>query len=464
MDDLNNADTAHILKVLAINICEFEPATITPHGLHIAKMGITDTIGVTIAGLQETCVQVLLKTPGVGDSIGPALIFGTNRRTSALDAAFLNGTASHALDFDDFSSVMGGHQSVPLVAPLFALADELGLSGQTIIEAYVVGLEVEHRFALAVHPHHYDKGWHPTSTLGIFGTVAACAYVKNLDVEKTATALAIAASMASGLKANFGTMTKPLHVGHSARSGLLATYLAAGGFEANTSIIEHQQGFLNVYNGKGLFDPKPLIESWSVPLNIELPTLSLKQFACCGSMHQAIFAMLDLAKGEDIDPTCVAGVDIRLHQRRLLHTNNQFPTSVLQAKFSVQYAVARVLQYRTLLLKDFAEDTIADPAVRRLLYITSVHPLHETGEGPNGLWDARVSVTLNDGRVLTRDVINMVGRCGDNAMTCDELHEKFNDCSGFLLSKETSDQVFNSLMSLEQCGHLGDITKFLAAE
>ena len=122
MDDLNNVDSAHILKVLAINICEFEPATITPHGLHIAKMGITDTIGVTIAGLQETCVQVLLKTPGVGDSIGPALIFGTNRRTSALDAAFLNGTASHALDFDDFSSVMGGHQSVPLVAPLFALS------------------------------------------------------------------------------------------------------------------------------------------------------------------------------------------------------------------------------------------------------------------------------------------------------------------------------------------------------
>jgi 2-methylcitrate dehydratase PrpD len=162
--------------------------------------------------------------------------FGTARRTSSLDATLLNGTASSALDFDDFSSIMGGHQSVPLVAPLFSMAEELGLSGRTIIEAYVVGLEVEHRFALAVHPYYYDKGWHPTSTLGIFGTVAACTYAMNLSVVKTGTALAIAASMASGLKANFGTMTKPLHIGHSTRSGLLASYLASGGFDANSSI------------------------------------------------------------------------------------------------------------------------------------------------------------------------------------------------------------------------------------
>lgn len=463
MDGLTAGDSKEILGTLAKQICGFDPARISAHGLHVAKVGITDTVGVTLAGLPEACVQILLKTPGVADAIGPALMFGTSQRTSALDATLINGTASHALDFDDFSSTMGGHQSVPLMAPLFALADERNLTGRHIIDAYVVGLEIEHRFARAVHPHHYDKGWHPTSTLGIFGTVSACAYAMNLGIEKITIAMAIATSMASGLKVNFGTMTKPLHVGHSARSGLLACYLAEGGFEANPSAMEHHQGFLNVFNGEGLFNPTPLTEKWSDPLDIELPTLSLKQFACCGSMHQAIFAMLELAKDEDIDPGRVTSIDIGLHARRLRHTNNPFPESVLQAKFSVQYTVARALNDRVVLLKDFEGEAFFDPDIKRLLDITTAHPLPEDGLGPTGQWDASVSVTLNDGKVLRRDVMDMVGRSGDNAMSRDELREKFMDCAGPVISGDASAQAFDALMALETFDDLDDVVSFLAA-
>ena len=462
MDGLTAADSQNILGTLARHISSFDPARISDHGLNVAKVGIADTIGVTLAGLPEACVQILIKTPGVGDAIGPALVLGTSQRTSALDATLINGTASHALDFDDFSSIMGGHQSVPLMAPLFALADERGLTGRQIIDAYVMGLEVEHRFARAVHPHHYDKGWHPTATLGIFGTVAACAYAMKLGIEKTTVAMAIATSMASGLKANFGTMTKPLHVGHSARSGLMACYLAEGGFEANPSAMEHQQGFLNVFNGEGLFDPTPLTEDWSDPLDIELPVLSLKQFACCGSMYQAIFAMLGLAKDENIDPACVTAIDIGLHARRLRHTNNPFPESVLQAKFSVQYAVARALQDRTLLLKDFEGEAFLEPGIRRLLDITTAQPLPENGPGPTGQWDARVSVTLDDGTQLTRDVQDMVGRSGVNAMSRDELREKFMDCASVAIRGDAAAQAFDALMMLEDFDDLDDVVSFLA--
>lgn len=462
MDGLTAAGSKNILGTLAQQICGFDPLRITDHGLHIAKVGIVDTIGVTLAGLPESCVQILLNVPGVGDAIGPALLLGTSQRTSTLDATLINGTASHALDFDDFSSVMGGHQSVPLVAPLFALADERGLTGRQIIDAYIVGLEVEHRFARAVHPHHYDKGWHPTATLGIFGTVAACAYAMNLGPEKTTMGLAIAASMSSGLKANFGTMTKPLHVGHSARDGLMACYLAEGGFEANPSVMEHHQGFFNVFNGEGLFDPTPLTEDWSDPLDIELPSLSLKQFACCGSTHQAIFAMLGLAKDENIDPARVTAIDIGLHPSKLRHTNNPFPESVLLAKFSVQYAVARVLQDRALLLKDFEGEAFLEPDIRRLLDITAVHPFSEDGPGPTGLWDARVSVTLDDGTVLTRDVHDIVGRSGDNAMNNDELRVKFMDCAGLTISDVAAAQAFDALITLETYDDLDDVVSFLA--
>ncbi|MDP4796469.1 MAG: MmgE/PrpD family protein, partial [Rhodospirillales bacterium] len=144
---MNSKEAGAVLSVLASRIVDFDYRTITPKALQTAKAGITDTIGVTLAGLPEQCTQILLQTPGVADAPGPCLIFGTDKRTSALDATLVNGIGSHALDFDDFSDVLGGHQSVPLVPVLFALAEEHGLSGNDLLGAYVVGFEVEHRFA-----------------------------------------------------------------------------------------------------------------------------------------------------------------------------------------------------------------------------------------------------------------------------------------------------------------------------
>src|SRR5262249_10361452 len=149
------------------------------------------------------------------------------------------GTASHALDYDDVSGVLGGHHSATVTAPIFALGEELKASGKQILAAYVIGVETEVRLARAVNFHHYDKGWHPTATLGTFGAAAACAHLFRLDVAQTARALALAASFASGIKANFGTMTKPLHVGHVGRNGLFAALIAARGFESNPAALEH---------------------------------------------------------------------------------------------------------------------------------------------------------------------------------------------------------------------------------
>src|ERR1700755_1573376 len=235
-----------LLQELAQRVLAFDKRTLTKKSIAQAKACIIDTIGVTLAGLPEPCTQILLKTPGVAASPGSALIFGTSKRTSALDAALINGTASHALDFDDFSGVMAAHHAVPLVPALIALAEERGGTGEDIVAAYVVGVEVEIRFARAVNFHHYDKDWHPTSTLGVFGAAAAACHLLKLDLARTTMALCIAASHASGLKANFGTMTKPLHIGQCGRSGLFAALLAEGGFDAAPDALEHAQGFLNV--------------------------------------------------------------------------------------------------------------------------------------------------------------------------------------------------------------------------
>lgn len=458
MDGALNKEEAAVLENLADQILGFDPTSISEKALHTAKAGITDTIGVTLAGLPEACTQILLRTPGVADASGPCLILGTNQRTSALDATLVNGTASHALDFDDFSDVLGGHQSVPLVPVLFALGEEHGLSGSDIVNAYVVGFEVEHRFAMAMHPHHYDKGWHPTATLGIFGTVAAAAHALKLDRSQIVIALAIAASMASGIKANFGTMTKPLHIGHSGRAGLMSVLLAANGFEANPNAMEHHQGFFNVFNGVGNFDPAPLTEAWTSDLTIELPTIGIKQFPCCGSTHQAIAAMLKLVNEHNLKAGDVKSININTHPRRLRHTNTPYPASVLQAKFSVQYAVARALLDGAVRLKDFEDNAYSHPNIQKILDMTTVKPFGDIGAPTGEIWDAEVTVTLSNDEKLMSRVNNMVGRSGENAMSVSELYDKFSDCAGRILTHNQCDQAFEQLSNLEAIPRIVDLT------
>src|SRR6185437_15616128 len=185
-----------------------------------------------------------------------------------LDAALVNGTAAHALDFDDVSNSLGGHPSAPILPAIFALGEVLDCAGQDFVAAYVAGFETETRIARGVHFHHYEKGWHPTATLGIFGATAACCHLMRLKPAQTAQALAIAASLASGIKANFGTMTKPLHVGHTARNGLFSAMLAREGFTANDAALEHKQGFLRVFNGAGNFDTEKILADWGRPYDI----------------------------------------------------------------------------------------------------------------------------------------------------------------------------------------------------
>lgn len=461
MDGISGKERATVLEDVAAQILDFDVTTMSPTALRVAKAGIADTVGVTLAGIPEPCTQILLATPGVADAPGPCRIFGTKTRTSALDATLVNGVASHALDFDDFSDVLGGHQSVPLVPALFALADAHEITGEALLAAYVVGFETEHRFARAVHPHHYDKGWHPTATIGIFGTVAVAARVLALTTAQTTNALAIAASMASGLKANFGTMTKPLHVGHSGRSGLMAALLAKNGFEANPGAMEQKQGYFNVFNGSGTFDPTPLVSAWTGPLEIEAPGIGLKQFACCGSTHHAITAMLRLVKSQGIAAKDVSGVEIFTHQRRLAHTNTPYPASVLQAKFSVQYAVARALLDGAVGLKDFEGEAFLEPDIRRLLDVTTASSFPEGAGNP---WDAEIVVAMKDGRTLKHRIDNMVGRSGADSMSLDEIGAKFTDCASRVLPTAQIAPALAALTHLEAQDNVRSVITLLSLE
>jgi 2-methylcitrate dehydratase PrpD len=391
-----------------------------------AKVGILDTVGVTVAGSMEPAARILRHaiSPGAGASV----VFGSDARTGALDAALINGTAAHALDFDDCNNTLGGHPSAPILPALFALADERPIDGRAVITAYVAGFETECKLALGVNFHHYSKGWHATATLGVHGAAAAACHLLRLDAARTATALAIASSLASGIKANFGTMTKPLHVGHCARNGLVAARLAAEDFTANAGAFEHNQGFLDVFNGPGTYDVARILAQWGAPFDVVAPGIAIKQYPCCGSTHPALDVVLDLVRRHDLRADAVARIDCWTHARRLEHTNRPDPQSGLEAKFSVQYCLARALTDRAIRIEHFAGDAVRDPAVRAIL--PRVHAAaYDTTQFPaDQHFGAEVKVTTRDGQVLSGKVEEALGRTSANPLPAERLREKFENC------------------------------------
>jgi 2-methylcitrate dehydratase PrpD len=434
---------------------------------HWAKMAILDTVGVTLAGAREPCAQIVervLATPG-----GECLIFGTDRRASPLDAALVNGTASHALDFDDVSNSLGGHPSAPILPALFALAETLDcpekpIHGRAFITAYVAGFETETRIGRGVHFHHYEKGWHPTATLGVFGATAACCHLMGLDAARTAQALAIAASLASGIKANFGTMTKPLHVGHTARNGLFAALLARDGFTANPGALEHKQGFLLVFNGAGNFDADAILKDWGQPYDIVSPGLAIKQHPCCGSTHPAIDAMLLLRQEHEIRPERVARIDSWTHPRRLAHTDRPDPQSGLDAKFSVQYCLARAVMQGRILLEDFEGDAFRDAAARALMQRVHAAPHPDMGPDSSEHLGAEVRVTLEDGRVLAKRVGTALGRGPDNPLPADALAGKFANCAGRALPARQVERLEQILSRLDEADSMRAVVAAISVD
>ena len=425
--------------------------------LHWAKVGILDTVGVTIAGAADTSARICARS--LGSASGPAYVFGSAEKVGMLDAALINGTASHALDFDDCNNTLGGHPSAPIIPALFALADEIGAGGRDFVAAYVAGFEAECKISMGVNFYQYTRGWHPTTTIGVFGAAAACAHLLKLSDEQTATVLSIAASLAAGVKSNFGTMTKPLHVGHCNRSGLFAALLARDGFTASAVAFEHNQGYFEVFNGAGNYDAAKILPAWGKPWDIIEPGIAIKQYPCCGSTHPAIDAMLMLVREHDLKPDDVTRIDSWTHKRRLEHTNRPDPLSTFDAKFSVQYCVLRALLDGKVVMEHFENDAYREPLVRELLPRVEAIPLKGIAFDKEDPFNALVRVTLSDGRVLESAVDFPLGRTSANPIAFEDLKAKFENCAGRVLPAPTAQALASSIDAMDRLAHVRDLMK-----
>lgn len=420
-----------------------------------AKVAITDAVGCALAGVAEDAAKIAL---GVSRAANPGggqcTVLGTPEHLSSFDAAFVNGVTAHALDFDDTSKSMAGHPTVVILPAILALGEELGVSGREILAAYVTGLETATRIARGINFRHYEKGWHPTATIGIFGATAACGRLLKLDTARMSRALGIAVSLSSGVKSNFGSQTKPLHAGAASRNGLLAARLAEQNFTASPDAFEHPQGFLTVFNGDGEFDTDRILADWGQPLDLLNPGISIKKYPCVYSIHAAIDCAISLRTEHLFSGENIKQVVVTMHKRRLLPHVQRPADSVLNAKFSLAYGIARGLVDGRVSMEHFEGLAYQDPAVHAVMdrIITQTHD-DDTRD-----YAASVLVELNDGRSFTRTIEVPLGSGPKSPLPEAMLKAKFEDCACRVLTSAQADRLYALLRRLESVPDIRSVT------
>ena len=435
--------------------------SVPAEAIHIGRRAFADTVGVALAGCEAPYLDALESVLEIDQAPGQVTLWGRGgRRASVLHAGLINGTAAHALDFDDCSTTMGGHPSAPVVPVVLGLAEAFDIPAGKALEAWITGVEVETRLARGLLPHHYEKGWHPTATLGVFGATAAAGRMLDLDEDQMANALALTVSMASGLKSNFGTPVKPLHVGQAAHNGIMAALITKRGMSASPEAFESTYGFFNLFNGEGTYDVDAILDGWDGTLEVLQPGIAIKQHPCCGSAHSAIDAALQIVAREGLlTADAIESIETSTHERRLAHTNRPEPRSGLDAKFSVQFLTAKALTSGSIRLADFDDASFLTPTVASLLpRVTS------SGHKQADAYLGTVRVVMKDGRVFEDRASTNFGRGPANPMDDAELSEKFVDCATGRLGADEAGEVFKSFMALDAASPLGPLLARVAGK
>ena len=419
--------------------------TIPSKAIENAKIAVRDCLGVALAGSKEEDAKICAEIARQENAKEEATVIGQRFRSSALQAAFANGTAAHAMDFDHSFTLMG-QPTAPIIPAVFALGESLGASGRQILEAYTTGFEVTGKLAYSLRDSKHDA-WHAPSTLGSFGAAAGCAKLLGLSASQIEMALGIAASMASGIVGNFGTMTKPLHVGLGARNGVLAGKLAQSGYTANAQAIEAGMGFYNVFHG-GTTIHSEAIEELGRSYALERDGIRIKPYPCGGLTHQAIDTVLDFRAKHGITPEMVESIDVDVMRHTYDRIIFKIPQTGIQGKFCMPYLLARAIIDGRVFIDAFTESAVRDPNVLKLaeriqMRLDNNLPSRELGSRP-----CRVTLRLKNGQTYSREVQHSKG--GPEApLTADELKGKFTDCARQTLSESSTQRVSDYLDQLD---------------
>jgi 2-methylcitrate dehydratase PrpD len=418
-----------------------------------AKRALADCLGVALAGATFPSSGIVLDFIRENGGAPQAGIVGTSLRASLPDAALGNGMLASALLYDDTSLAMQGHSTATLLPVLLALGEKLHRSGRDILDAYLIGFEVEAAIGNTILPEHYERGWHATSAIGTLGATAAACRLMRLPLDKVKMALGLGATMASGSRQNFGTMTQALHGGLPARNGVVAAALATRGFTADAEILESRMGFF------ALFGPHDReVEAKTLSLGqewaLEGPVLAMKLYPCGFPLHRPIEGAIEFAKEFDLKVGDVEEIICGVHYlipETVFHDN---PQTGLQGKTSIHYCVARALIDRRMGMAQFTDEKVQDPEVRGLMAKVKVEvPPKLSAEAVRGkvvqiAAPVFMEMRLRDGRVIKRRVDYFRGE-PNRPLSDEDVAEKFRDCGVIALKAERVEALLHTMMNIE---------------
>lgn len=463
--EIRNENITFELASLAVGI---RLEDIPPQVLSIARQAVLDWLGVTVAGADDSVAQTLAGFMVSEGGHPRCTLIGQVDRLPASAAAVVNGTASHALDYDDVNFSIPGHATAPVLAAALALGEDIQASGAQLLEAFIAGYEISCRVGQLVAPNHYSKGFHATATMGCFGAAAAASRLLGLDAETTARALGIASTRAAGLKAAFGSSCKALQVGEAARGGLVAAILAQRGVDVSEDMIGHRLGFARTHSTDmavhaALRAPRYVadfaVETTGAALayGYHLETNLFKYHNSCYETHSAIESALYLVRTEEFKVSDIVGIDICINPHCDDICNIAWPTTPLQAKFSLKHTVAMALLGKnTADPTAFNDQNVVDPQVLALQALARVI-LDPALRVPETI----VRIKLRDGRALER---RHDSSCPETDLDAQQerLTNKFRALCEGRLPLSTIAELERTVMGLESLADVGELVRLTA--
>lgn len=398
-----------------------------------AKIHVLDTLGLALAGSVSDAAAIARAhvRDVAGDGRSP--IFGTSRRVSARFAAFANAAAAHADNFDDTTPQIradrtgGIHASGAILPVVMALAEQTAASGREMLSAYLVGVEVASRLNHAIDARHYADGFHTTGTLNVFGAACAAARLAGLDRDRIVSAIGIAASRASGVRRNFGSMTEILHAAHAAEDGIVAADLAARGLTSAADALEGPTGYFAA--SAGGFDADDIVGLLGDPWVFDSPGVWIKPHPNGALTHPGAGCLLSLLQENDVSADAIARIDVRTNERVWKTLQHHDPADGMQAKFSMEFTLAVIALNRRAGLADFTTDMLQLPATREMMQRVSYVPYDRAGDDFTNV-TTLVAVTTTDDRILRGRADHAQG--STNApMDFSDVAEKFRQCAAF---------------------------------
>ena len=435
-----------------------ETRNIPDNAISAARDALQDTLGCALAGSLEHTSEIVQRWVQEAGSRAAVGVWGTNLGGSPAEAAFANGIASHALDYDDSLPTLRGHPSATIIPASIAAAQVVGASGKAVLEAIAIGVEVGGILGKAFGGGHYIRGWHTTATVGAFAATAAAARLLGLSVGQLQTAWGITGSQTAGLVRNFGTMTKPFHAGNGARTAITSAQLAKAGFTACQDVFEGKTSIFDTYCGEDRAPLEPLIAKAGSPWQINDPGIFVKNWPCCYCNHRPVGGILQLIAEHGIKADEVKEIRVSFlpgSDEALIATN---PQTGLEGKFSIEYSAAATIYDGKLTLDTFTDAMVQRPPVRELM--KKVRRIHIQAEGIFSGVVGYNDVAIETTRGTFEVHIDKAPGSPAWPMSPEQRDEKFMDCAGRVLGQAGAAKLLEAVRGCAKAANMNDIVKF----